>query len=845
MLPRVRRFLVLVCVVAVCGRTAFAQTATTPFVSASSGPEASARVDATVTRVVDGITVTLPAANVPALANGDRVALRFPDYSGAATRVNYHVNVAFLTEVAPQHWLFERSSAQDRLFVKKTKRAPRASTKNEIAFTYGTGDHRGIPIVLIVPEDGKTRGMDGVRDYVEAHPTDFKNMAESTNDAVDRYTWFADFTAGLSQGAIDPISGQQRVVAVAASLGASQATVAACYVPGATQAEVANCIQGALVSVQAQPNLEAPTQAQFLGGLAGAAAPLQLATYLEPLVAVWQIFARSGRKEYEYLPSSLELARDARHAAAPYEVLAGLKVPTIRPPAAASSALFFTIGDPQSAARPPVVASDTPAGGICATTPRVTIPVHVDRTSKYLNATRLIVATPGKPDRSLPLDPDAAAAPTVDRRALDDGSAAAYTVRLAGRFGFDELQNDARALAHVAVPRDVPWTLAPAPHHEPTAGAGFDMIASAPVAPCLTHAELQFGSAAPLPLQIRRLDAARVELTGSLANVPATDATVRLYQDDPAHGSAIERAVAVAIAPPPAQIDPKTMPTLAQGDDAMELHGTGLDGIAAVRIGTATFAKMTDATATTACFVGAPLANRVQGATVASALLPTNGTPGEAFTTLIGPPRPRGLVALTNGAPVAFSSEPLHVVLTSSTPLPARRELRLRRLDAPAGPCDALRDDDTAVTVPADATHLASATHLDVALASGGLLGDAAFGTLQLQLVDARSGARSDWATIPGTFVRSPAIVRIACPPDAASSCRLFGTRLETIASVDTSAGTVPLGAACAAENKVPCVLVPHLGAYVLRLKDGDTPFPVPQARVGAPAPPSPAPSGG
>src|SRR5581483_1960352 len=187
--------------------------AAAPFaVQASAGPQAGARVDAFVTRVVGGKRVTLPAAVVPALQPGDEVVVRYPDYSPPQTTVRYHVDVAFLTESAPQRWLYERSGPQDRLFAVTRGRAVAPATPRELRFTYGRGRARGIPIFFIVPEDAKTRGMDGVRDYVDAHPTDFMDMAESSNDAVDRYAWFSDFLSSLSEGSIDPVTGRERVL---------------------------------------------------------------------------------------------------------------------------------------------------------------------------------------------------------------------------------------------------------------------------------------------------------------------------------------------------------------------------------------------------------------------------------------------------------------------------------------------------------------------------------------------------------------------------------------------------------------------------------------------------------
>jgi hypothetical protein len=204
------------------GATAVAAAdAAPPFIAASAGPEASARIDATVTRTIGGKRVTLPAALVPALKPGDDVNVRFTDYTRPPSTVNYHVNAAFITEAPPLRWLYEKSGAWDQLFRNGHGRAPGAAFQPDLHFTYGDRYYRGIPIFFIVPEDDKTHGMDGVRDYVAAHPTDFKNMAQSANTAVDRYNWFQDFLHSLAIGSLNPLQGGNSVAAIAASLGAN------------------------------------------------------------------------------------------------------------------------------------------------------------------------------------------------------------------------------------------------------------------------------------------------------------------------------------------------------------------------------------------------------------------------------------------------------------------------------------------------------------------------------------------------------------------------------------------------------------------------------------------------
>ena len=836
--------------------------AATPFsYGASAGPQAGAHVEATVTRTVAGVRVTLPAAVVPALEPGDAVAVGFPDFTRPAARVNYHVDVAFITEVAPQRWLYERSGPWDRLFENRRRGSPSSPQTPALRFTYGVQQARGIPIFFIVPEDDKTRGMDGVRDYVGAHPTDFKNMAESANAAVDRYTWFSDFLQSLGNGSIDPLASQRRVEDVAASLGAAPTAINTCYASGATQNDVASCIQATLQSTQYQPNLDAPTQAQFFGGLAGAASPLSVATYLLPLLSLWKIFAYAGHREFEYLPTTLGLAQPSSLAVTGNELLVGLKVPTLRPPAAYSSALFFTIGDPQAAASAPTVVDDADAAGVCARSDRFVLPLHLDRTSPYVNDTSLVVTPDGKAARTIALDPRSVDAPLVSRAQFDDGSDAGYTVRLAGRFGFDPIAQPAEPLAHIAIPRATAWNVEPAPHRTPRTGGALDAVATSAAAPCLSSAELQVGSAPPIALAVTHLDDRRVALHASLQNVPAGPARLRLIQADPLHGTQIESASTLAIAPKPAEVDAASVPVANLQDRFIALHGRGFEDIAGVRVGGSEYLKTPSSTAADACFTGPPIdgADMQPDTRISAQLVPRDGSPGQIFEMRIARSRPVLLPPSADpAASPRLSTEPLEVQLTRRDgALPLQREVRLRQAQPEASPCETVATDPVAALVPASEVRAQTPSSLAVALRPAQELGDRASGTLQLQLRDVRGDADSAWTDVPGSFVRAPSVAKIECPPNLTTPCTLIGSGLSSIAGVaDASGRFVAPSLDCISDVKgQSCRSVPRVAHYVLRLEDAGATMTVPDAALGqanapaaSPAPattPSAAPSPG
>ncbi|MGH7660182.1 MAG: hypothetical protein ACRENA_04595 [Vulcanimicrobiaceae bacterium] len=734
---------------------------TNPFAfGASVGPSAASRVDAYVTRTVDGKRVTLPAGAVPALQPGDDVNVSFPDYTRPPAKVNYHVNVAFITETPPAGWLFQRSNVADRLFATPShRRGVKARPPSVVHFTYGKGNYRGIPIFFIVPEDGKTRGMDGVRDYVEAHPTDFKNMSVSSNDAIERYSWFRDFLSSLSQGAVDPTTQQQRVEAIAQSLGASPDSINACYYNGATPGQIDNCIQTTMLSIQYQTNIEAPTQAQFFGGVAGASLPVTMALYLQPLLAVWKIFSRNGHKEYEYLPTTLNLTTPVMPGATNHQLLMGLKVPTLRPPAAFSSVLFFTIGDPDAVANPPDVQSDDKGTGMCATDARVKIPVHLDKTSGYVNDTELtFTGESGASAVHLPLDPRAAAAPLVDRSRLTPGRG--YDVKLSGRFGFNPLRDSTLAVAHVAVPGDARWNVSTVAYHPSRSGGQLDAVASSEVAPCLSNAELQMGGNAPIPLNITRLDDRRVELTGSLQSVPAGVAQLRFYQHDAAGHRQISDATPMTILPHPAQVSEKTPPVAYVGDRAILLQGAGLESIHGVRIGKATYAKTSGSDGDAACFTGPAIGGDgiAAGTEITAELMPDGNDAGQAFPLQLQPGRPQlaHVRAVPDNAEHVASDQLTLALSSGSTPLPRKFDVRLRQAPAVATPCDALRSDPTAVDVPPADIRRTSLTAVSITLKPSDVLHDDALGTVQAQIVDQISKRESDWMSLPGQFVFSP-----------------------------------------------------------------------------------------
>ncbi len=374
-----------------------------------------------------------------------------------------------------------------------------------------------------------------------------------------------------------------------------------------------------------------------------------------------------------------------------------------------------------------------------------------------------------------------------------------------------------------------PWTVAEAPNHRAVTGEALDLIASSASAACLSHAELQMGSAAPITLDARQLDARRVELRASLDGVPAGPAKIRFYEDDPYGSRALESAATVVIEPQPAHVDGKSA-VVSLGDAVIALAGNGFERIRGLLLNGGTYAKDPASTSTSACFSGPPLADAglTVGQQITAQLLTADGSSGEVFPMTIRAPRPAigpPVLSPSTSSPY-LSTTALAVMLQSAAgALPHQVTVRLRHADGlPQTPCDSLRPDPAAVTLAGNAVHARGAGALALYFRAD-LLGDRAFGTLQLQVADAATGTGSTWVNLPGTFVRAPRVVQIACPSDPGAACRIYGSELTAIDAVRDASGVfVAPDRDCPPTDKgVACISVQQLAHYTLRLIDEGT----------------------
>jgi hypothetical protein len=89
-------------------------------------------------------------------------------------------------------------------------------------------------------------------------------------------------------------------------------------------------------------------------------------------------------------------------------------------------------------------------------------------------------------DTRLVIKPDGA----LDIKQLTGAADGAYTVALAGKFGFDAIREPEPVAARVIVPHIASWSVAQLPHQPAISGESFDPVVSSAAAPCLPRAEI-------------------------------------------------------------------------------------------------------------------------------------------------------------------------------------------------------------------------------------------------------------------------------------------------------------------------------------------------------------------
>lgn len=725
-------------------------------------------------------TRTLPIAQVPALAAGDRLELKAD--LPADQSAQYLLVLAFLrgaTNPPPKDWFY-------RVETWKPKKAM-------LTVTVPAGAQQAV--AFLAPDTGG--GWDAVRDAVRGRPGVFVRAAQDLHQAsLDRARLEA-FVAGIDRAEREaPDQLAQRSPVLANALGIklnaeclrrARAAQAACLTQGREDMVLQTGREASLAErLSGTPTDLAYSLAATPQGGAGLYSP-----YIALARDVAKLFGAFRSADYQYMPA-LGVADGTRLR------LRLNAAPSFQNPKSVLVAPLPPIG----AAPPPVLrAGDRDAR--CLQRPGLVLPLE---DAPLLFATALAqdlalrVTTADGTTRDLPLRADAQAGGLVLAAPATVGEGAITEAALTGRWGFDAftgprfaVQNGARAA----------WAAAPG---AVIVGRDHPLDLRGGAAACIDGVALRAGDATrPLGWKVAAPDEVTVTLPLTRAKPGAL--TLLVSQS----GAAAPATIALDAQSEASRLDAFT---LHAGDREGVLTGARLDQVAALEWAGVRFApgaltrgERGDRLAMTAA-EGAPT-----GDGEASVRL-KDGRRANLRATL-APARPR--VAIVNRGVQWPAARGAALVLPGEL-LPADGTLTFSFRAEGLGSADVVEVGDAAgntarLTVADGTLQLVDSVGI-ATLAPRTALGTGVTGALRVRLV--RDDAAGDWAPL-AQVVRLPVLERVSC----AAACTLTGSALfliDSLAATADFAQAVPVppgfvGASVPAPRPVD-------GAMFLKLRD-------------------------
>ena len=741
------RLILLVCGVLALAGQAWAQQA--PF--DLRGP------DLTVTVTRGGRT--LPIAQVPGLAPGDRIdaGAVLPADQGAP----YLLVAVFLrgaTNPSPKDWFASARTWQPREATLRLT-VPDGATQMLLFLVPRTGGDRAAVLHAV-------RGQPGA--FVRA--TQDLDQASADRARLDRY-----LQAMRGRQPTDPAPGL-----LAQSLGVRVDT--GCLDrPAELQAACLARARDALILTDRH-------QDGFTATLAGAPTDLALQVsatpqggygYYSPYIGVLRDLARMfgafRSTQFQYIPALAQLDGERIH-------LLLNTAPSFRSP----KSVLVVAMPPVAPVPPPPWRATEPALPVCLDRPDPVLPVA---------ATPAIYATAhlhhvglrlGDRDVAMIADPERGGfVPAGAMTASGPGEGALH-----GQWGFDTVDGPRVALQRGAAGA---WKAGGGDPARLVAGRDNQLELTGGPAACVSGVVLDAGGSSQ-PIDWRVTGADRIAVTLPLAHIEAGRVTVVVSQ----FGAAEPVRLPLRAYTEPSRIDRFV---LHAGDRGGTLFGTRLDLVTALSVDGVRFGPGTvvrdGKTDRLDLLADAPLALEAGRGKAATVQLSDGRELPLCFT--VGDPRP-ALTVIARDITRPAATGPVEIVLEGTDLLAADARLTFSF----RSPGDRLARGDTVEVADADGTHTATVRegdgltlqddHVAVAtLVPARSLGASAHGPLRFRLW--HDGAASDWAALPA-LVRLPTVTRVSC--GAGTGCTLWGRDLFLIEAVSTRPGaagvTVPTG---------------------------------------------------
>ncbi len=727
-------------------------------------------------------------------------------------------------------------------------------------FTYGENGLNGVPIVVIVPEDSAAQNLDpGARDYVEHNMSSFIKMAESSNDAANKYTWFQSFLLGLSNGAMVYPTGRSRTIALGSALDPKPGDIDSCLptpAPGQPTPDPLieqTCIYGKLTTLAPTTLPSDIANANLLGIAATTVLPAAVTPYVTVAAAVMKLFGLfglKGRANYEYLPATLYPEMIGPTSDDVANVLQPIAPPGVRPNATISDVIFFTIGAPDQANQRPnvVYTGDAALRSSCANDDKIVVPFSLDKASLYVHDAGLSVRPLANslPVRTLQIDQRDITSPVIYREHqtgseagapyLDDGGASAYEVALNANYGFDTVKQGAVERATIAVPRKATWQVEERPvivgGQSPTV-----LHIKSINAPCLEEVDLVQGRSiiqAITGTGITHADSETVQFSLNLnSGVVPGNANLVFVQHDRVTHNTIKDEVPLNLASAPTANSP---PIAYLGDGAIFIKGSALDNATGVSLDNRTMYVLSspNSTATGACFTGPSFAGFSAGHTMqgnfissqaAGPFVLTIDDARPKITSIVFRPTVTRQVMLQNiPSNVILSTDWLTLDVTGMIPsklpmvLPATPLIALRPKSAATGsPCESI---SASLNLTGPQLSITPPTLASAYFRPTDLLGSRAAGPIQVQLIDKDAATGSNWVDVPGlTLTPAPDIESVSCSKRT-GYCTMTGTQFASIAQViDENGASAIVGMAPNCTPNKECLLLNKSPKLKLRVE--------------------------
>jgi hypothetical protein len=745
---------------------------------------------------------TLPAAEVPNLAGGDRLWMKADLPAGESAR--YLMVAVFLrgaTNPPPEEWFFACETWTHRC------------AKEGLALTVPEGAQQ--LLVFLAPQTGGA--FRTLVDAVRGRPGAFVRTSQDLNQAALDHARLDAYLTGVRHlGEVDPSQLKEAAPLLARSLaikvdeaclGKMPVLQAPCLAQGRESlilddGHSASLAQALTSGPASDLAMEASNTPQLKSGYYG--------PFIGSIFDIAKILDSLHTAQYQYIPALTSV-----HGR---QVTLTLNAP---PSFHDPKSVLVVALQPVGAAQFPTLHPVNPHEALCASKEPLVLPVEGDPvvfSTAYAHDVALHLKRKDGSTLDLPAraDPVRGGFVVSGAAAVPKGSAELDSASLRGQWGFDRYEGPDFKLAY----SQALWSLAPGDSRDLIVGRSDTLHLRADSMGCLEEVTLLDAQANSHKVEWKKIQPNTLELTLPMQEVPPGELTLRVKQ----FGRPDAQSLPLHAFAQAGHIESFT---LHAGDTDGILHGSRLDEVRGLTVAGVQFAPGT-------------LSSRdghdelimlAQSGTDTRAL-----KPGTAQVTLvddrvfdvkvsIDSPRPSAvLISKTVSLPGTAEANRIQLSNESELPLTARLTFSLRA-QSPAGftPDEKL---EVATTDGAFAALLAVGTDLMleskkiavVTLDPAKAFGASAFGPLQFRRIV--QGVAGEWIPI-ATLVRLPKLAGVDCPAQPEAACSLSGSDLFLLDSVSADADfahatQVPDG------FTAPVLRIPHpqQGRLYLKLRD-------------------------